>query len=125
MGLLADFDGNLIAAVTTGDIIELTTASFQAAEGDLTVAYTHATAPIYAQVEGGCLMDLGNFSETFTPEVSTEKGYSPHTVEVTAGDILVDFIPTVPVDNNEHEHIITAAAGDILVDFINVDDIPP
>ena len=125
MGLKANFDGNLIAEVTSGDIIELQTASFQAAEGDLTVNYTHAAAPIFTQVEGGCLMALGNFSKTFTPDVGTEKRYSLHTIEVTAGDILVDFIPTVPVDNDGHEHTITVTGTGILVDFIHVDDIPP
>jgi|GEM_PF-5205870 len=48
-------------------VIRLTVDWFEAAVGDLTVTYTHATAPIYAQVEGGCLMELDDFSLTFDP----------------------------------------------------------
>lgn len=125
MGLKANFDGNLIAEVTSGDIIELQTASFQAAEGDLTVNYTHAAAPIFAQVEGGCLMALKNFSKTFTPDVGTEKRYSLHSIAATGTEVMVDFIPTVPVDNDGHEHTITVTGTGILIDFIHVDDIPP
>jgi len=123
MGLKANFDGNLIAEVTSGDIIELQTASFQAAEGDLTVNYTHATAPIFAQVEGGCLMALGNFSKTFTPNTNTRKGYSPHTIEV-AGNVLLDFI-NVTYEPGYEAHTVTVTGTVVLVHFIHVEDIPP
>ena len=108
----------------TDKIIKLTVANFEAAVGDLTVTYVHATAPIYSQVDGGCLMELFGFFESFTPNIAPPEGYTAHTITATGEIMTCDFL-NVTYSPGYHIHTITVTAGAILVDFIHVDDIPP
>lgn len=107
-----------------GNTIKLTTANFEGSVGNLTVTYTHATGPIFAQVEGGCLMELGNFSQSFTPDIAPPEGYTKHTVTATGEIIKVDFI-NVTYIYPVHRHTITVTGTALSVTLIHVDDIPP
>lgn len=103
--------------------IKLTTESFESAVGDITVTYSHANGPIFAQVEGGCMMELANFGRDFTPVIAPPEGHSVNTVTVD-GTLVVSFI-NVSHHPRYTPHTIEVTAGDILVAFIHVDDILP
>ena len=108
----------------TDNIIVLTVANFEGASGDLTVTYTHLTAPIYAQVEGGCFMQLDDFAIAFTPDLTPPEGYSDHTISVTGTSLtvnlqLVTYIPTY------HEHTISVEGTGLTVVLTHIDDLNP
>jgi hypothetical protein len=108
------------------NVIKLTVANFTAAIGDLTVTYTHATRPIFAQVEGGCMMELASFTMNFTPVVSPVEGRAGHTITATGTSLNVEYIPvTYDYYPDYTRNTIAVTAGPISLAFIRVDDIPP
>lgn len=106
----------------TNNILTLHTENFEGASGDLTVNYTFDTAPIYSQVEGGCLMELDDFNITFTPTVAPPEGYTAHTITVAGTELDVDF-KVITYEDGHTDHSITVAGTEVFVDFIHTDDI--
>lgn len=108
----------------TDNVIMLTVANFEGAYGDLTLTYTHATGPVFAQVEGGCLMELADFTQTFTPLLAPPEGFTAHTITATGTGVKADFILVTYHNYPDYtHHAISVTAGAIKVDFIHVDDI--
>lgn len=112
----------VLSTEKVGDIIKLTVEDFQGASGDLVVSYDFSKGSIYAQVEGGCMMELASFSIAFTPDVSPPEGFLEHTVAIT-GEPTVDFI-SVSYETGKTEHTV-AITGSISITFIYIDDIQP
>ena len=108
----------------TDNIIALTVANFESASGDLTVTYTHLTAPIYAQVEGGCFMQLDNFAIAFTPDLTPPEGYSDHTISVTGTSLTVSLL-NVTYTTIHHEHTISIEGTGLTVVLTHIDDLNP
>lgn len=122
-GLARNYAVSATAKGATDNIIRLTTANFEAASGNLTVAYTYATAPIFSQVQGGCLMELTSFSRSFTPLIAPPQGFSPHTVGLAVTDVTVDVIG-VTYTNLHDRHTVGVALTDVTVVMIHVQDLP-
>ena len=108
----------------THNIIKLTVANFEGASGNLTVSYTHNTAPIYSQVEGGCLMELASFSTAFTPLIAPPEGYSAHTISATVTGVTVNLLNVQYIEPYTTHTISTAVTG-VAVTLIHVNDINP
>ena len=108
----------------TGNIIKLTVANFEGASGDLTVTYTFNTAPIYSQVDGGCLMELSSFSQAFTPLIAPPEGYSDHTISATVTGVTVNLLNVQYIEPYTTHTISTAVTG-VAVTLIHVNDINP
>ena len=108
----------------TDNIIVLTVANFESASGDLTVTYTHLTAPIYAQVEGGCFMQLDDFAIAFTPDLTPPEAYTAHNISGQITDVVVD-LKLVTYTNGIHDHSISGTITDVTVTLIHIDDINP
>ena len=108
----------------TGNIIKLTVANFEGASGDLTVTYTFNTAPIYSQVDGGCLMELSSFSQAFTPLIAPPEGYNVHTISASVTGVTVDLLPVTYIDGHT-DHTISASVTGVTVNLIHVNDINP
>jgi hypothetical protein len=108
----------------TDNIIMLTVANFESASGNLTVKYTHATAPIYAQVEGGCFMELFDFSESFTPDIQPPVGYADSHLQGTVKDVTVNLLPVTYI-GAVHNNSLLGTITDVTVTLIHIDDINP
>ena len=104
--------------------IALTASNINVTSGDLTVAYNHEAAPIYSQVEGGCFMELVDFSTTFTPERTNEEVKSDHSISVGITDVAVSLLPVTYVDTHT-DHTVSVGVTEVTVALIHVDDINP
>lgn len=113
-GLLTNFPVTATAKGLTPGIIRLTTASFGGAQGDLTITYTHAAAPIFAQVTGGCRMELDSFVRTFTPLVPLLHYFTDETIAAIGTGLELGFHVITNV-NGTHRKTVTATAGAISV----------
>ena len=104
--------------------IALTVSNINATSGDLTVTHSQETAPVYAQVEGGCLMELSSFSETFTPDRTNQEGINVHTISASVTGVTVDLLPVTYIDGHT-DHTISASVTGVTVNLIHVNDINP
>ena len=114
-------------ASITGDTLTLTTANFEGASGDITITYAYNTAPVFwINDEGGCHMEIGDFVETFTPDLAPPTGYSEHSITAAVTDLDVELLLiTYPALYDDAEHTVTAAVTGLSVVLIHVDDIDP
>ena len=116
-----------VSATTKGltdNTIKLTVANFESASGDLTVTYTHLTAPIYAQVEGSCFMELANFAIPFTPNLTPPEAYTAHNISGQITGVVAD-LKLVTYTNVAHNHSISGQITNVTVTLIHIDDINP
>jgi hypothetical protein len=101
----------------------LTLENFMSASGDMTVTLNEQV--IFAQVEGGCMMEL-TLNETFTPELTPPEGYTDHNITAGITNVVVDFKEITYTDIYDGaDHNITAGITDVSVTFIHIDDINP
>lgn len=91
---------------------------FNNVEGDIAVSYDQTKGNLSG------IRVVESFSgETFTPEDLEPSPVDEHIITVT-GEPVVDFI-NVTYEPGYEAHTIEVTAGAILVDFIHVNDIPP
>ena len=114
-------------ASITGDTLTLTTANFEGASGNITITYTYSTAPVFwVNDEGGCHMEIGNFVETFTPDLAPPEAYTEHSITATVTGLGVELLLiTYPALYDDAEHAITATISSLSVALIYVGDIDP
>jgi hypothetical protein len=98
-------------ASITGDTLTLTTTNFEGASGDIAITYTYNTAPVFwINDEGGCHMEIGNFVETFTPDLAPPELYTEHSITATISGLDVDLLlVTFPNVCDDAEHAITVS----------------
>jgi len=103
--------------------IVLSVQNISTSSGDLTVTYNSETAPIYAQVEGGCLMELSSFVQDFTPDIEKEE-YREHVLTAGFTNAIVD-LKQVTYKDAHHESTVSIGFTNAIVDLIHINDINP